>query len=166
MHHITLDDISIRTDIRPGDIGFVIYRHGVLYKEEYQYGMEFESYVAYGLHEFIKHYDPKTNRAWIAEHNGKIVGFVLLMNRGDAAQLRYFIVEPEYRGIGLGKKLMELYMEFLRYCNYRSSFLWTTKELESASSLYKLYGFTLVEEKLSAAFGKNVIEQRYDLMLQ
>jgi N-acetylglutamate synthase-like GNAT family acetyltransferase len=60
---------------------------------------------------------------WVCEHDGRMIGFLALVNRGKAAQLRYFIIEPEYRSIGLGKKLMTLYMEFLKQCDYTSSYL-------------------------------------------
>jgi len=161
---VSLDDIQIRTELHPGDIGYVTYLHGHLYKMEYGYGIDFEIYVAQGLQEFYKQYDPKTNRVWVCEHAGKIIGFMLLMNRGKAAQLRYFILEPEYRGIGLGKKLMTLYMAFLRDCKYESSYLWTTHELHAAASLYTRHGFKLTEEKPSEAFGKPLKERRYDLL--
>ena len=92
-----------------------------------------------------------------------IVGFLLLMHRSESvAQLRFFYLEPPYRGIGLGKKLMTLYMEFLRQCGYTSSYLWTTHEQTTAASLYQQYGFTLTEEKNSSAFGKPLREQRYE----
>ncbi len=92
-----------------------------------------------------------------------MVGFLLLENRGEAAQLRYFLILPEYRGIGLGKKLIGLYMDFYRKCGYRSSYLWTTSELYAAASLYTRNGFVLTESKPSTTFGKPVIEQRYEL---
>jgi predicted acetyltransferase len=101
---ISLDDIQFRTELHPGDLGYVTYLHGHLYKVEYDYDLEFESYVALGLHEFYTQYNPVTNRVWVCEHEGKMMGFVLLLNRGKAAQHRYFIIRPEYRGIGLGKK--------------------------------------------------------------
>jgi len=160
---ISLDDILIRTDLRPGDIGYVTYLHGYLYHKEYGFDVGFEAYVAQGLHEFYRQYDPATNRVWVCEHAGKIIGFLLLMNRGKAAQLRYFILAPGYRGIGLGKKLMDLYMAFLKDCGYESSYLWTTHELHAAASLYTRHGFRLTEEKLSDAFGKPLTERRYDL---
>ena len=161
---ISLDDITIRTELRPGDIGFITYFHGKLYSEEYNYGIEFESYVAEGLSEFFKQYDPATNRIWICEHGDTMVGCMLLMNRGAAAQLRYFLVVPEYRGIGLGKKLMELYMEYMLGCGYASSYLWTTSDLDAAAGLYKKFGFQLTEEKTSDSFGKNpVTMQKYEL---
>lgn len=161
---ISIDDITIRTELKPGDIGYVIYLHGKLYREEYGYGISFESYVAEGLHKFYKNFDPELDRVWICEHASRMVGFVLLMhNEPGTAQLRYFILEPEYRGIGLGKKLMQLYMDFLIQKGYSRSLLWTTHELYTAASLYKRYGFKLTEEKPSNAFGKPLTEQRYDL---
>ncbi len=162
---ITLEDISIRTDLRPGDLGYVIFMHGDLYHREYSYGLQFEAYVAKGLCEFYENYDPSRNRVWVCEHAGKIIGFMLLMNRGESAQLRYFLIEPDYRGIGLGKKLIGLYMDFLKECGYHKSYLWTTHELNIASALYKRVGFKLTEEKESTAFGKLLKEQRYDLEL-
>jgi len=165
MSNVSLDEISIRTELCPGDIGYVIHLHGALYAKEYGYGLQFESYVAKGLAEFYEKYDPERNRVWVCEHNSRVVGFVLLMDRGTAAQLRYFLIEPEYRGIGLGSKLLKLYMEFLRQCDYKASYLWTTHELSTAALLYKRLGFQLTEEKESTAFGKPLREQRYDLVL-
>ncbi len=160
-----LEEIRIRSELRPGDIGYVIYMHGDLYSREYQYGIEFETYVAEGLCEFYRKYNQETDRVWICEHGDKIVGFLLLMNRGKAAQLRYFLIDPEYRGIGLGSKLMSLYMEFLEECGHKESYLWTTHELTAAARLYKRVGFQLTEEKDSTAFGKPLKEQRYDVKL-
>jgi len=162
---ISLDDISIRTELKPGDIGYIIYMHGELYKREYDYGIQFETYVAKGLCEFYEKYNPERNRVWVCEHNSTMIGFLLLMDRGKAAQLRYFLIQPEYRGIGLGSKLMSLYMDFLRECKYKETYLWTTHELSAAAFLYKRVGFKLTEEKESTAFGKPLREQRYDLLL-
>jgi N-acetylglutamate synthase-like GNAT family acetyltransferase len=161
-----LDNINIRTEPKAGDLGYVIYRHGKLYDEEYNYGISFETYVGAGMYEFYNNYNPEMDRVWICEHDNRIVGFLLLMHReNNAAQLRYFYIEPEYRGIGLGKKLMQLYMDFLKEKGYQSSYLWTTHELHSAASLYKRHGFKLAEEKQSTAFGKPLKEQRYDLII-
>jgi GNAT superfamily N-acetyltransferase len=160
-------DIHIRTFLKPGDIGYVIFLHGRLYEKEYGYGLSFEAYVAQGLYEFYKHYDPEKDRVWVCEHNNTMVGFLLLMHRpGNTAQLRYFIILPDYRGIGLGNRLMELYMEWLKERGYRSSYLWTTQELHRAALLYKRYGFTLTEQHDANEFGKTVVEQRYDLVLE
>jgi peptidyl-dipeptidase Dcp len=165
MSKIDLKEISIRTELCPGDIGYVTYMHGRLYHREYGYGLQFESYVAKGLCEFYEKYNPERNRIWACEHHDRMIGFLLLMDRGTAAQLRYFLIEPEYRGIGLGSKLLDLYMESLRARGYQASYLWTTHELTTAAALYKRLGFTLTEEKESNSFGKSLIEQRYDLIL-
>ena len=149
MNKVSLDDISIGTELRPGDIGYVTYMHGALYGKEYNYGIQFETYVAKGLCEFYDKYDPKRSRMWVCEHNNRMIGSLLLMDRGNAAQLRYFLIEPQYRGIGLGSKLLNKYMDFLRQCGYKESYLWTTHELETAAILYKRLGFKLTEEKES-----------------
>lgn len=161
----SLGQITIRTDLRSGDIGYITYMHGILYKREYQYGIDFESYVASGLSEFYQNYRPKRNRVWMCEDDSQIIGTLVLMDRGEAAQLRYFLICPEYRGIGLGKKLLELYMEFLHQCGYKSSYLWTTHELDTAIFLYKMHGFKFTEEKESMSFGKHLFERRYELIV-
>jgi GNAT superfamily N-acetyltransferase len=165
MNKVSLDDISIRTEFKPGDIGYVTYMHGALYHKEYNYGLQFESYVAKGLCEFYEKYNPHRNRIWACVHKDRMIGFLLLMDRGEAAQLRYFLIEPEYRGMGLGSRLLNLYMDFLRECGYKDSYLWTTHELTTAAVLYKRLGYKLTEEKESNSFGKLLTEQRYDLIL-
>jgi GNAT superfamily N-acetyltransferase len=163
---IKIEDINISHDFLPGDIGSIIHLHGILYKKEYDYGVGFEAYVAGGLLEFYQNYNPERDRIWICRHNYKIIGSLLLMHRdADMAQFRYFLIDPAYRGIGLGKKLMENFLEFLLKSHYKSAYLWTTEELKTAISLYKRYGFKLTEEKESTAFGKPVKEMRFDLNL-
>ena len=95
----------------------------------------------------------------------RLIFVALVWNKSCCAQLRYFLIQAEYRGIGLGSKLMNLYMDFLRECGYKESYLWTTHELSTAAFLYKRHGFALTEEKESTAFGKLLKEQRYDLFL-
>ena len=112
---------------------------------------------------FIKRMIPRETAYGFVNIDENIVGFLLLMHRSESiAQLRFFYLDPPYRGIGLGKKLMTLYMEFLTQCGYTSSYLWTTHEQTAAASLYQQYGFTLMEEKNSSAFGKPLREQRYE----
>jgi len=161
-----LADVDVRTDLRPGDIGAIVQMHGALYGSEHGFGVQFDAYVALGLHEFYAAYDPDRDRVWICEHGGGMIASMLVMHRGsDTAQLRYFLIRPEYRGIGLGRCLMDLGMRFVRERGYRSVYLWTVDELPVASALYRKYGFTLTEEKPSTAFGKPLREQRYDLVL-
>jgi GNAT superfamily N-acetyltransferase len=166
MSTIHRDQITIRNELQPGDIGYVTYLHGSLYAREYGYSVQFETYVAEGLCEFTKRYNPRMDRVWVCEHGGRIVGFLLVMERDDAAQLRYFLIEPEYRGFGLGSKLIRQCMDFIKDRGYLKAFLWTTHELTTAARLYALAGFTLTEEKESTAFGKQVRERRYDLLLR
>lgn len=161
-----LEDITIRHDLRPGDLGYVIYRASKLAEHENNYGVPFEAYVAGGLLEFYKNYDPKKDYIWACEHDGRIVGFLLLVHReNNTAQLKNFYLEPECRGIGLGKKLMEQFISVLKDKGYTSSYLWTTDEQQTALSLYKRHGYVLVEEKESDAFGRPVVEQRFELRL-
>lgn len=158
------NEITIRTDIRPGDIGMITYLHGISYKDEYNHGISFESIVAAGLSEFYGSYDRENERIWVVEDGTKIIGCLLLKNRGEKAQLRYFFLKSEYRGLGLGNKLMQMFMDFAKDRNYKNVYLWTTNELDTAHHLYKKIGFKLTEEKPSEEFGKLLIEQRYDFV--
>jgi ribosomal protein S18 acetylase RimI-like enzyme len=161
---ISPSSVSIRTELEPGDLGYIIHRHGKLYHQEYGYGTAFEAYVAEGLTELSRLLDPDKESVWICEHKGKIVGFLALAQRNEeTAQLRYFYLEPEYRAIGLGKRLMDLFMRRLDECGYTSAFLWTTNEQTEAAKLYESYGFTRTTEKESGAFGKTLVEQKFEL---
>jgi peptidyl-dipeptidase Dcp len=163
---VAFKDVLIRTELVPGDLGYVIHMHGKLYRKEYNYGIHFESYVASGIHEFCESLGSSRSRGWIAEQNGKIVGFLALMDRGEQAQLRYFVLDPSVRGIGLGRKLIELYMDYLKASGFKGSYLLTTKELPAAAHLYMSQGFKLKEEHpVHHPFDKDVIEQRYELTL-
>ena len=162
-----LNNIIIRNQLHSGDPGYIIYLHGKLYKQQYNYGIEFEMYVAKGLVEFLQNYHAEKDRVWICEYQHKIIGSLVLMHReNNEGQLRYFLIEPEFRGLGLGKKLLKLFLNFLKESNYQSCFLWTTDEQKSAAALYKNSGFILTEEKFSNVFGKKVKEQRYDLKIK
>ena len=163
---VLLDDIKIRTEPRAGDLGYVIYQHGDLYGREYHFGGHFEIYVAKGVAEFFENYDSSRDRIWLAEHDGRIIGSLVLMHREDnTAQLRYFLIHPDYRGIGLGKRLMNQWMSFAHEVGYQRAFLLTADELDAAISLYKRHGFTLTSEHESTAFGRPLREQRYDAQL-
>ena len=157
--------ISIRTRLEPGDLGFIGYLHGRVYTQEYGFGLGFESYVLKGLGEFGLGYDPQKDRVWICEDGREKVGFLVAVNRGDVLQLRYFILLPEYRGVGLGKRLMDLWVAHMRDCGYRKAYLWTTNEQQAAISLYARYGFVLTEEKESSSFGKLLVERKYEMEL-
>ncbi len=155
--------VTTRTEIKAGDIGYITYLHGILYKKEYEYNYHFERYVAAGLAEFIAGYDAEKSRLWVLEDNDKIVGGIVMMQRTEhVVQLRYFLLLPEYRGLGLGKKLMQAAIDFAKAAGYRSVYLWTTSELKDAARLYQAFGFVKTQEQSGNAWGKDVIEERYD----
>jgi GNAT superfamily N-acetyltransferase len=161
----SIEDINIRMDIRPGDLGYIIHRHGEVYAREYNHGISFEAYVAKGISEFYQNYDSTKDRVWICEYQDKIVGSLFLQHREyKKAQLRFFYLENEFRGIGLGKSLMNLYTDFYKKCGYTSSYLWTTEELDVATSLYIRHGFSLTEELSTSSFGKELVERKYELV--
>jgi peptidyl-dipeptidase Dcp len=168
---IHLDNITCRNELRPGDLGYIAYLHGQIYAKECGYGLNFEAYVLQGLQEFAAQYDPDRDRIWICEHDNNIVGFLLgfhrtdSVHRTDSLQLRYFILLPDYRGIGLGKKLMLEFLAFMKQRQYTRAYLWTTNEQHAAASLYTRYGFRLTEEKISDAFDKQLTERKYELEL-
>ena len=153
-----LEDIKIRTEYLPGDLGYIIYMHGKLY----DFGSFFEIYVAETLAAFYKGLDPAKERVWIAEHNDSIVGTLALKNTNGVAQLRYFLIDPKYRGIGLGRKMMDLFMDFFHRKKYTSSFLLTEEQLQVAANLYGKYGYKYVSSQ-QTEFG--LVEKRYELTL-
>lgn len=159
---LSLKNIIIRNHLESGDIGFVLQAHGELYHTEHQFGVIFDKYVAEGLVEFLNQKAQNKSMVWVCEHNYNRIGFLLLMDRGESAQLRYFFIYPEYRGIGLGKKLMQLFMDALIEKGFNSCYLWTASGLPEATGLYEKFGFKLVEEVPSTAFGKELLELKYN----
>jgi N-acetylglutamate synthase-like GNAT family acetyltransferase len=159
-----LPNWEIRHELRPGDIGYLIYLHGILYAKEYKYDQTFEVYVAHGLVEFVKSFNPYRDRIWIAEVKGRIIGAVAIVRTSKVeAQLRWFLVHPDYRGQGLGKSLLEEALKFCKERKYNKVFLWTTSELTTGSHLYTLAGFKKTEVKSHNVWGKFISEEKYDL---
>lgn len=155
-------EISITHDFRREHIDEVVRLHREVYEKEYGYGEGFIEYVSEGLLEFFAGYDPSKDRVWICEKSGTMIGFLLGMDRGNTNQLRYFVIDSGYRGMGLGKRLMSEYIKWVKERSYVTSYLWTTSELEAAGALYKRSGFILSEEIESERFGKKVMEQKYE----
>lgn len=154
---------SIRTALKPGDIGYITYLHGILHARVFGWDHRFESYVAVPLSEFAQASRPD-ERIWIVEARDKVCGSIALVKRSrDIAQLRWFLLDPALRGRGIGKQLMELLLEFARAQHYCSIELWTVTGLPVATGLYRRYGFELVEEKTSQPWGSTVTEQKYQL---
>ncbi len=149
----------------PGDLGQVAALHGKIYFEEHAFGLGFEAYVMESLVEFYKQYDSTKDKVWVVEDQGKMVGFLLLMHRPEnQAQLRYFILENKYRGLGLGRKLIREWMDFYKQKRYSGAYLYTTSGLEPAVRLYEDFGFRKVSEKHSEDFGVPLKEILYHLI--
>jgi ribosomal protein S18 acetylase RimI-like enzyme len=161
-----LPDIVLRHEIRPGDIGLVVYLHGLLFAKEHKFGDTFEAQVAASLAEFSLSFKPDKERLWIAEKNGQIVGSVGIIESSQLqARLRWLLVDPTSRSLGLGKALLDEAIDFCKQCGYESVFLETFSELIAAGRLYKSAGFKITEEKTKNLFGKTVTEQQYILKL-
>jgi DNA-binding MarR family transcriptional regulator/N-acetylglutamate synthase-like GNAT family acetyltransferase len=156
--------VTIRS-FRAGDVGYVAHLHGILYDKTYKFGPMFEYYVMKGLAEFMINSDG--GELWIAEVNRKIVGSIAITKSNDTvAQLRWFVLDENYQGLGIGKKLMETAINFCHNQGYQHVFLWTVSILETARYLYKKYNFTLTEEKSNDEWtGTKLIEERWDLDL-
>jgi ribosomal protein S18 acetylase RimI-like enzyme len=155
---------TLRHSLTPGDIGYLTYLHGIVYAREFGYDTTFEAYVAGGLAEFVESFDPKKDRVWLVEAKHRIVGSIAIVGRSRRrAQLRWFFVHPDYRGHGIGRKLLREALQFSGKRKYRTVFLWTTSELDIARHLYRDLGFKKTQEKAHRIWGKALKEEKYSM---
>ncbi len=151
---------------QPGDIGWIIHRQGRLYAEEYGWDETYEGLVAEILAGFIRNFDAKRERVWIAEMGGEIVGSVFLVRKDDAvAKLRLLYVEPAARGLGIGARLVDEVIAFARLKGYSTLTLWTNDVLAAARRIYEGAGFRLVAQGRHRSFGKDLVGQTWELTL-
>lgn len=151
----------------PGDLGWMVQRHGAVYAAEYGWDATFEGLVARIVADFAADHDERLERVWIAELDGRPVGAVMCVRdeAPDTARLRLLLVEPEARGHGLGERLVDAVVDFAREAGYREVVLWTNDILAAARKLYVRAGFTLVAEKPHRSYGADLVGQDWRLSL-
>jgi DNA-binding MarR family transcriptional regulator/GNAT superfamily N-acetyltransferase len=161
----------ILRDPEPGDLGWMVERHGAIYAEEYDWRGPFEGMCAGIVSDFAKTFDPKLEKCWIADVNGVRAGCVMLVRddpkakRPDVARLRLLLLDKDARGLGLGRMLVEACVSFARECGYRRLTLWTHKELTAARAIYTKLGFTKTGEEAHDDWGGKATSEFWDLDL-
>jgi DNA-binding MarR family transcriptional regulator/GNAT superfamily N-acetyltransferase len=151
---------------RPGDMGVIVHRHGVIYANEFGYDERFEALVAKVVAGFIENLQPKRERCWIAERDGRFLGSVFVVAKTKSiAQLRLLLVEPDARGMGLGRRLVDEVIRFSRKAGYRRVQLWTQSELTAARNIYRAAGFHIIGTEGHESFGKKLEAEVWELEL-
>jgi DNA-binding MarR family transcriptional regulator/GNAT superfamily N-acetyltransferase len=152
---------------QPGDMGWIVHRQAILYAEEYGWDGTYEALAAEIVAQFIRNYDPNRERCWIAERDGARVGAVFVAKASnEIAKLRLLHVEPEARGLGIGKRLVEECVRFVRQAGYQKMTLWTQSILHAARHIYKQAGFQVLREEPHHSFGKDLMAETWELDLR
>lgn len=159
-------EVKLRS-LRPGDLGWIAHRQMRLYANEYGWDWTYEGLVCEILDKYVREYHPSREDAWIAERDGQILGSIFLMKSDNAriAKLRLLYVEPDARGLGLGKVLVRTCIARARALGYAELTLWTNDILHAARKIYQAQGFVLVAENRHHSFGHDLIGQTWTLPL-
>ena len=161
-----MTDTTIRP-FRPDDAPWVITRHGALYGLEAGFDASFETLVAQIVADFVDTHDPTCERGWIAEGQGRRLGSVFCVRLADdTAKLRLFLLEPEARGLGLGRALLDTCLSFARDTGYARLRLWTHESHRAACALYRANGFTCLSSRPVRSFGQDLVEQSWEITLE
>lgn len=169
-----MSDASI--DLRapqPGDIGWVVSRHGALYAQEFGWDWRFEALVARIAADFVDRFDAAQEACWIACRGGERLGCVFLVQARDddgrpesgVAQLRLLLLEPAARGLGVGKRLVAQCTAFARAAGYRRVRLWTQQTLAAARGIYAAEGYRLVGTEAHQSFGHSHVGEIWEMDL-
>jgi GNAT superfamily N-acetyltransferase len=151
---------------RSGDMGWIVSRHGALYGEEYGWDERLEALCAEIVAAFVRNFDAKRERCWIAERDGENAGSILLVkDTEEVARLRLLLVEPKARGLGIGARLVEECVRFAREARYKKITLWTHSVLIAARHIYEQNGFKLIDSSKHNEFGKELTGETWDLEL-
>jgi DNA-binding MarR family transcriptional regulator/predicted N-acetyltransferase YhbS len=151
---------------RPGDLGWVVERHGALYASEYGYSAAFEALVARIAADWLDGHDPACERGFIAERGGARLGCVFVVKKSPhVAKLRMLLIEPAARGLGLGRRLVDECVAFARAAGYRRMVLWTHSQLDAARHIYERAGFVRVASAPNSDFGRELVDETWEMDL-
>jgi DNA-binding MarR family transcriptional regulator/GNAT superfamily N-acetyltransferase len=151
---------------RPGDMGYVVGRHGAIYAQEYGWDITFEALVAEIVAQFVRNFDARRECCLIAEIDGSAAGSVFVVRHTDRiAKLRLLLVEPSARNAGLGGRLVAEAVRFSRAAGYAEMTLWTQSILTAARSIYQKAGFRLIKQEPHTSFGQDLIGETWERML-
>lgn len=160
---MTAGEFRVRHTLQPGDLGMIVHLHGRIYAREYGLDTTFEPYVAKPLADFVLH---GTGRLWIAETADGVVGSIAVVHAENGeAQVRWFLLAPEARGAGLGRRMLAEALDYCRQHGMSRVFLWTFSQLDDALRLYERAGFKVTERKTTSLWGAERTELRMELEL-
>jgi GNAT superfamily N-acetyltransferase len=159
--------VEIRSGLRPGDIGDVVRMHGEVYAREYGLDATFEASVAETLGVLVRRGWPEEGEGiWVAEADGERVGAIILTDEGDGlSRLRMFVLRPDHRGAGVGRRLLEELLARARAAGHERMELDTFSELRAAAHLYRGAGFRRVSARRQVMWGREIEFERYELEL-